>query len=423
MVSDVNGNTDRGLNRTKRDRIVVILLGVLLTYIIYSIVMNSLSDTMTDYYGHLYVYLPKFSKDTWLEGWQSVPYVMWHCVVVILNRLLHIPLEVSAAYSSCIFSLFSYFVLCWMLQKLFQKLGEEESLAKVGILAFGFSIARSIYCYWLDTNVFSINPLHNPTQMCVQGFSLLCLCLVYDIWGKQKEASYQGVFFKVEEGLKKYYVYLGVALFGSVMAKPTFAEMFIPTVGVLMLWNLISAIRKRDGSTSQYFRYCLQMFCCALPALTYMLLQFFSFFNFNGNDESEKSRLIITGFMQVWSLFSENVVLSIGLGMAFPLFVVMLNPVYFIKSDLGKLALTGYIIGLLEAAFLGESGPKLSHGNFMWPMMSGMLLMWAVSLMRLITLERTQADNGKKKILIDSGWFLFFIHVLCGYLYIRSAAG
>lgn len=413
----------------KKDQTVVILLGVLLAYIIYTVVMSELPKILSDYNGHLYVYLPLFSKDTLLEGWQAVPYIMWHVVVLLLNRLLHIPLETSAAYSSCIFALFSYFVMCWMLQKVFQRLGGEESTVKAGIYAFGLSIAQGIYCYWLDTNanrflgVFSMNPLHNPTQMCVQGFSLLCLCLVYDIWGRQKNASYQGVFFKVEEGLKKYYIYLAVVLFCSVMAKPTFAEMFIPAVGVLMLWNWIAAIRKKDGSASAYFKHCLHMFFCALPALAYMFLQFFSYFVLHGSYGSEEARIIITDCMQVWSLFSENIVLSIALGMAFPLFVLMLNPTYFLKNDLGRLALTGYIIGLLEAAFLGESEPKLSHADFIWPMMSGMLMMWVVSLMRLTVLERTQADSGKKKILIDGAWFLFFVHVVCGYLYIRSLTG
>lgn len=413
----------------KRDHTVIILLGVLLAHITYVVVMNELPLLLSDYHGHLYVFLPLFSKDTLLEVWRAVPHFMWHCAVLFLNRLLHVPLETSAAYTSCIFVLFYYFVMCWMLEKVFQRSGGGESPAKAGILAFGFSIVQGIYCYWLDTSanrflgLFSINPLHNPTQMCVQGFSLLCLCLVYDIWGRQKKDSYQGVFFKVEEGLKKYYIYLAVVLFCSVIAKPTFAEMFIPAVGVIMLWDWSAAARKKDGTASVYFKHCLQMFFCALPALAYMCLQFFSYFILHGSYGSDEGSIIITDCMQVWGLFSENVVLSIGLGMAFPLFVVMLDPIYFLKNDLGKLALTGYIIGLLEAAFLGESESKLSHANFIWPMMSGMLLMWVVSLMRLIVLEKTQTDSGKKKILIDAAWFLFFIHVLCGYLYIRTLTG
>lgn len=414
---------------THRGHAVVILLGVIWAYIIYAVVMSELPQIMSDYNGHLYVYLPLFSRETLLEGWKAVPYVMWHCVVLFLNRLLHIPLETSAAYSSCIFALFSYFLICWMLHKVFQRLGEEESLAKAGFFAFGLSITQGIYCYWLDTNInriqglFSPNPLYNPTQMCVNGFSLLCLCLVYDIWGKQKNDSYHGVFFKMEGGLKKYYIYLAVALFCSVVAKPTFAEMFIPAVGVLMLWNWISAIRKKNGTASLYFKHCLHMFFCAIPALAYMFLQFFSYFILQGSYGSEEANVIITDCMQVWRMFSENIILSIGLGMAFPLFVVLLNPTYFLKKDLGRLALTGYIIGLLEAAFLGESEPKLAHADFIWPMMSGMLLMWVVSLMRLIVLERTQADSGKKKFLIDGAWFLFFVHVLCGYSYIRWLTG
>ncbi|MCI9142786.1 MAG: hypothetical protein HFH87_09210 [Lachnospiraceae bacterium] len=63
---------------------------------------------------------------------------------------------------------------------------------------------------------------------------------------------------------------------------------------------------------------------------------------------------------------------------------------------------------------LGEGGEKLTHGDFLWPMMSGLLLMFTASLMRLLVLERTQADTRGKKLLLAAAWFLFCIHVLYG---------
>ena len=100
--------------------------------------------------------------------------------------------------------------------------------------------------------------------------------------------------------------------------------------------------------------------------------------------------------------------------------MVMINGEYFIKSDWGRLALTGYGVGFLEAALLGEGGGKLAHSDFLWPMMSGMLIMFVAAMLRLLVLERTQADTRGRKLLVAVAWFLFCIHVLYGMLYIGS---
>lgn len=217
--------------------------------------------------------------------------------------------------------------------------------------------------------------------------------------------------------MKKYYIYLAVALFLSTLAKPTFAEMFIPAVGVVMLVEWIVRIRRGDGSGAVYFRHCLHMLLCAVPALLYILLQFFAYFIWGGSYGGDGS-LIITRWLEVWYLGTENVGLSVALGMAFPLFMVLINGEYFIKSDWGRLGLAGYGVGFLEAALLGEGGGKLAHSDFLWPMMSGMLIMFVVSMMRLLVLERTQADTRGRRLALWAAWFLFCIHVLYGLLYI-----
>lgn len=418
---------DKNIDFRKKDHMIIIFLGVLLSYITYSFVIAELPGNLNDYNGHVYVYLPLFTKETLLEAWQTVPYFMWHGTVLCLNRLCRIPLETSAAYSSCIYSIFTYLIMCWMIQRIFLLTDGEEHTAKAGFLAFALSVVQGLYCYWLNTGgrflgLYSVNPLHSPTQMCVKGFSLLCLCLVYDIWGKQKNDGYKGVFFQVEKGLKKYYILLAVILLCSVLAKPVFAEMFIPAVGILMLWDWFAAIVRKDGTAQKYFKNCLHMFFCAVPSVIYMLFQIWGYYISGGGIHGENS-VIITDFMEVWSLFSENVALSLGMSMAFPLFVILLNPEWFIKSDFGKLSLTGYLIGLLQAAFLGENGETMAHGDFFWPMISGMTLLWMAALLRLVVLEKTQAGSGKKKLLIDIAWVIFALHVLCGYLLIRENIG
>ncbi len=162
------------------------------------------------------------------------------------------------------------------------------------------------------------------------------------------------------------------------------------------------------------------MLLCSVPSLMYILAQFLAFF---GGSERESSSLIFTKWMEVWGMYSENIVLSIIVGMAFPLFMILIDGRFFAKNDMGRLALTGYAVGLLESAILGEGGERLSHGNFLWPMMCGMQLVWVVSALRLVELERNQADTKTKRFLLDFAWVLFCLHVLCGLLYIKEIIG
>ena len=412
------------MEQNKRDNLVAIFLSILLAYLTYLVVLSELPQTLSDYNGHTYVYLPMFTKESWIQGWKTVPYCMWHLGVLGLNHILHIPLEVSAAYVSCFFSLLSYYVIYWAVCKITAHAGSKESGTKAGMIAFGLCVTQALYFYWLDAGgrflgSYSMNPIHNPTHMTARAFSVLCFCLVYDIWGKQKDDSYQGVFFAVERGLKKYYALLAFLLLLSTMAKPTFAEMFIPAVALCMLGEWIKRIRSQNGSASGYFRHCLYTLLCAVPSLLYILLQFLAYFIWGGSYGADGS-LMITKWLEVWSMYSENVVLSITLGMAFPLFIFLIDVRFFLKDDMGRLALVGYGVGFLEAALLGEGGGKLSHADFLWPMMSGMLLMWVASTMHLLVLERTQADTKGKRLLLNIAWALFCIHVLCGLIYMKS---
>lgn len=410
------------MKKERSDLLILCAFGVLLAYITYAYVMSSFRD-VSDYTAHTYVFIPLYTKETWIYGWMAVPYCMWHLTLIFLHNIFLIPVENAAAFSGCIYTLFSYFLMYWIFQRITEAAGCKDSCVRSSLLSFCMCIIQGLYFPWLDAGeryqgIYSMNPIHNPTFICMKGFSLICFCLVCDIWGKQKNENYRGIFFRVENGLKRYYIYLTVMLFLSVLAKPTFAEMFIPAVAFLMLGELIARLVKKDGSATPYFRHCLTTLCCAVPALLYILLQFLAYFVWGGNYGN--SSMIVTKWFEVWHMYSRNAVLSIGLGLVFPLFMLLINGKYFVKSDMGRLALVGYLVSLLEAALLGESAPKLTHANFLWPMMSGMLFMFLVSVLRLLVLERQQADTKIRKILISAAWFLFFLHVICGALYIQE---
>jgi len=402
------------------------IFAVVLAFLTYMVSMKELQNNLSDYAGHVYTYIPLLQGAQGLDGWMAVPYFMWHLCVILLESCTPIPLEAASALISSLFAVFSFYVLYWMFTCISRKYGWKMHSVYAGSLSFGLSIIQPVIMYWFDTEnqylgQFSTNPMHNPTHMCVKPFSLLCLCLTYDILEKYQNQEHTGVFVNVSNGLKKAYTSLSVLLLLSCMAKPTFAEMFIPTVGFIMLYTWLIMVIRKEPTAKAYFQKCLTMLLVSVPALIYILIQFLAYFIFGGSYGGDGGGVIITGWMQVWKLYSENVTASIVLGMGFPLFMVAFNGSYFLKDTLGRLALVGYIVGVLECALLGESGGKITHGDFLWPMMSGMTLLWVVSTIRLAVLEQTQNKSRLQQICLQAAWFLFYLFVLFGIIYLWNA--
>ena len=85
----------------------------------------------------------------------------------------------------------------------------------------------------------------------------------------------------------------------------------------------------------------------------------------------------------------------------------------------GRLSCFGYVVGTLEFAFFVETGEKLGHLNFAWPLMSGMLLLWITAGARLMHLTVSENDSLKNRIIITVGWFLLGIYFFSGFYYIN----
>lgn len=409
------------VNRRKADgKYIVPVFALIIGLITYSFVEKELVNILSDYNGHAYVYLPLLKPSTLKEGLGAVPYCLWHITVLILNKLLMVPFNEAVKLTASIYNIFSYYVAYFAISQFNAFLKSQQSQARDGFLAFCFSIIQGIYINWIDKadrfqGMYSMNPYHNPTHMCMKGFGLLCVLLVIDIWGRQDDLEYKGIFFKVEKGLKKYYVYLAIFLFLSAFAKPTFAEMFIPAVGIIMLIKWIKKLVTKKAA-GEYFVACLWTLLCAAPTLLYILAQFLAYFVLGGS-YGDGGSLTITAPFEVWSMNTSNVVLGILCGMAFPLFMILVDVEFFFKTNMGQLGIVAYVIGLLEAGFLGESGEKLGHGDFLWPLMAGMLVLWLVSLFRLLQVEK-KCDAGRINALkLNAAWFIFMLHAMFGLLY------
>ena len=411
-------------NRSITDLLPILLFAMPLSYVMYGIAMKQLPQELSDLNGHVYVYLAAFTGVSPLEGWKMAPYFLWHAIVLFLNRICNIPIDISASTTCSLFLLGSYFLTAFMISRWCAHIGRKIPPALCGFISFALTILQPVWIEFLDAGTsrgsgsFSINPLFNPTQMAARPFALICFMLMIDYFrliDNPSDKNDSNVFFR---GNKKLIgILLSVFLFISALAKPVFAEMFIPTVGLIMLGKWITLIVKKDGSASKFFTGSLiPTFCIAIPCLLCILIQFSAYFLFGGSYGGGEG-LIITGWLEVWSAFSENIPLSILLSMSFPILVLVTDARNFLGTDIGKLGTVSWIAGFLECALLGEGGDKLLHGDFIWPMLFGMLMLWVAALLHFLKMEKNASSAAAKAVVI-AGWILILIHLHYGFLYI-----
>lgn len=419
-------NTSSAQASRRNGYLFTIAASLLLLYLNYAYIYRQIQiGGLGDFPAHLYTLLPLFRTGEWWKGWMTAPHCLWHLTTLLFYQVFRLPLEAAACYATCVYVLLHYLTLIWCIQKITAYVGEKESLIRSNVIAFGFTFVQALYFYWLDAGSrylgsFSMNPMHNPTQMCVRIFGILCFCLVVDLLGSISGETYRPIFFHVTPHRRRYNILLAVLLFLSVVMKPTFAEMFIPAVAFCMLGSLLLKLFQKKDDCGTYFKHCLTMLLCSVPALLYMLVQYLVFFFFGGS-YGDEGGLVFTKWLEVWKLFTDNVYLSVLLGMAFPIYMIVIDPRFFFRSIMGRISLLGYGFGFLEAAVLGEAGDRLSHANFIWPLMSGMLILWFTALMRLLMLERAKSDNDRRQtIFVNIGWVLFALHVLCGFLFLAQ---
>lgn len=421
MGSTISEQKNKG---SLSDILPVLIFALILCYLMYGIVMHELPNKTSDYNGHVYVYLSTFTGVSPIEGWKMAPYFLWHIFVLFFYRIMLIPIDVSAGITSCIFLLASYFVTVFMIKRWNDHHSHGLSITCTSFIAFSLTILQPVWIDYLDLGStrllgsFSINPLFNPTHMAARPFALLSFMLISDLWRYQGSEKTEPVFFHLSE--KKLRMVLALILALSALAKPVFAEMFIPAVGLIMLAKQLQSIKAKKGIS--YFKSALlPTFLTALPCLLIILVEFSAYFLFDGSYGGGDG-MIITSWLEVWSAFSENIPLSILFSMSFPILVIIADAKNFVKEPMGVLGIVSYGVGFLEAALLGEGGDKLLHGDFLWPMLFGMLLLWVSALLHFLNMGKRASSKPARAIII-LGWCLILIHLHYGIIYIAEVLG
>lgn len=244
---------------------------------------------------------------------------------------------------------------------------------------------------------FSPNPFHNATYLAARPFAVIAFFLAADILQEYEDQAGK---------LRWKYLAFSVILLVATMTKPSFTLILTSVCGVIMLYRLMRS--KMKG-----LKAFLQFGITFIPTFLALLYQYRGVFT-GGAGGEEKG--IGFGFLTAWGTATDNVFLSILLGIAFPLSVVLFQRMKVRANACLLFSWQFYVTGLISLIFLYEKGYRLAHVNFAWGYMYGLFFLYMVS---LITLVRETRCRGQALWQLVLQWSIFAAHVICGADYFR----
>lgn len=346
-------------------------------------------------------------------SWRNLPYFMqnyaayplWHFITKAIYRVFRFNLCDSAAIATALFNCFAYWSLLWVWDYFVKR-----PLSPWGKAFWGscLMIVGPLYLPAFNPDYLlgqgSGNAWHNPTNIAVKGFTILCFALIVQLLDSRKSIR--------EE--RKTYILLSILLFCSALAKPSFLQGMIPGLG---LYFIIRLIRSRKD----FLKYC-SIAGTFIPAAGLLLFQLtFSFFT----DTAIHSKGGIgIEFGRCLKLFTPNLFISFLLAFAFPLFVLALDFRNLIKKTAVQAAICYELCAWAESAFLYEVGERERHGNWIWGSYLSMFIVWMLFAFEYFDLiSDNTCSKAKRAIGLYGGGILFFLHIALGLIYCLNLMG
>lgn len=334
----------------------------------------------------------------------EITYPLWHYVVAFLYLGLHMGIEKASALACVLFAVAFMFVI-W--SYLYCTLKKDYKTYQIDFFAFILGLVQPLYLgilfRGLNIGRSLTNPLSNPTQIAVRPMALIVTLLTVLLWdvGRDEYFSVRGK----RIGKKVCFrILIAIFLLLSVLAKPSFAQVYYLAFALVVIGRFIKARGKN-------FRECFWDGVSLVPSMIQFIVIYYMYF---GNPSGEQSEPLGFVFLGVWSYFTDSIPLSILAALAFAIAVLIFlgKRVCNYKGVLFSWLMT--IIGILEYMFIMETGGRQYHGNFSWGYQIGCSLLWVFSLQAFLKERRSGLLESKKKYVELLIWLLLACHLLAG---------
>ncbi len=239
--------------------------------------------------------------------------------------------------------------------------------------------------------VFTANPFHNATYMAARSFALLAF-----FW-------YVKLLDEYEKGAnRKDYILFSLFLLLATMTKPSFTIVLVGAAGLIMLYRMFRT--KFDN-----FKPTIILGLCFIPTFIDLLYQYKGVFV---PEEGVEGGMGFC-FGDVWSLYCDNIPLAIGIGVGFPLLVLVCNFKEIKNNTLFRFSWQVYGMSFLMAFFLYEKGFREPDFNFSWGYMYGIFFAFVGALAVLLK----ETAKKRRPVLLAAQWLAYLWHIVCGLYY------
>ena len=355
-------NKGKDMIIVKKDREFTALVAVFAMILFYLCVMTRHT---CDYPGHAagmarIPLRPLLNPSNWISYFSEHGYPLWFMTGHLIMRILNCPQDYAAGIDSGIWHVLSYVGVLELFRYL---LGDNVNKRHIAVLTFILFLVAPVWLPWrrehIVLGVGGINVWHNATNICGRAvgifafyFSMKLLDIIVDT-----DYTYKP---KV-----KMCILLSILYVISLLAKPSFAQTFVPAYGLLLLYYLIK-------SKGKFLRQFLIIAALAVPPILRLLTQLMYYF---GTNTAEKGLMVERtgeGILVVLPTFDTivNQVFNTACVLLFP--IVMLVIMILLKQRLDKyhaISWMMYLFGIssvlcLKGAASGEMGWALYMSSF-----------------------------------------------------------
>lgn len=335
-----------------------------------------------------------------------ISYPMYHLTALGLRAVFSIPLVLAGAIASSLYIMLCLFLLEFILSLLLPR----QKKSTILFLSLTVNFLSPVYIPWFNQLYLGQggpSVWHNPPCIVEKPFALAVFFLF--VWLLQRGPEGFGHFrlFGIRLPAAPFaYLLLSAALMLDNLAKPSFSIIFIPAAGLLLLMELIRSKGKRFFS-------CLWLGLSFIPIFLYLPYQYFMRI---GKPASISG--IEIDLFKVWGTYSPNVLISILLGLAFPIFVLLLNLKRLYNDRTLVLAWLIGIIAMVELSLFALKGADWVYGDFFWGYYIAQLILQTVSLVRFVQYYTDPERKSIRSILASgAGVFLYMCHLFSGIYY------
>ena len=274
-------------------------------------------------------------------------------------------------------------------------------------LSMGLALAAPITIWPSEFMIGYFNSIvyHNPTLIALRLFAIPVSWFAYYVFTDRGR--------KTVAGRGKALLLCIILILASIMAKPSYIVALIPGCCVFAIWQLW---RRRPVD------WVLLIGGILLPGLLLLALQYNSVYV----DYSNASNVAI-GFLRFFEHHAPLAVLPIRFlfSLVFPIGVLIL---YFNEARQHvnlMLSWVVFAVGAVIALFVYETGPRESHGNFVWTgyIVTFVLMYASLSFVIEQAVIELRAGSGRGLLglpqseRVRTALFLFALHVIAGLFY------